>query len=299
MILEGGKMRYRYKFMRFPEGKEKAVTASYDDNLVQDKRLSDIFTKYGIKCTFNLNSAELRGDDGLTKEEVQKYILDRGHEIAVHGHSHRAPGTTRPVEGIREILDLRVELEKRYGIIIRGMAYPDCGVRLLSHDVKYDDVKQYLSHLDIAYSRTTKCKDEFTLPEDWYNWSPTVHHNHPEIMEYIDRFLDIKLTDMEYYCSGDPRVFYFWGHSYEFDNDNNWDHIENVCEKLSGKDDIWYATNYEIYEYTHAYDSLIYSADGLIVHNPTAIDVWFCVDGFCEGGKVYSVKAGETINIEE
>ena len=54
-------------------------------------------------------------------------------------------------------------------------------------------------------------------------------------------------------------LFYLWGHSYEFDNNNNWDHIEKICEKLANRDDIWYATNMEIYEYVTAYNSLIYS----------------------------------------
>ena len=37
-------------------GKNKAVTFSYDDGIEQDKQLVDIFNTYGLKCTFNLNS---------------------------------------------------------------------------------------------------------------------------------------------------------------------------------------------------------------------------------------------------
>ena len=33
----------------FPGGKAKALTMSYDDGKVQDRRLIDIFNKYGIK----------------------------------------------------------------------------------------------------------------------------------------------------------------------------------------------------------------------------------------------------------
>lgn len=46
----------RYQFLRFPEGKTRVFTMSYDDGCVQDKRLSDIITPYGLKCTFNLNA---------------------------------------------------------------------------------------------------------------------------------------------------------------------------------------------------------------------------------------------------
>ena len=37
-------------------GKMKAITFSYDDGVTQDKRLVDIFNKYGLKATFNINS---------------------------------------------------------------------------------------------------------------------------------------------------------------------------------------------------------------------------------------------------
>ena len=45
----------RYRFLRFPGGRDKAVTLSYDDGNRNDIKFSDIITKYGLKCTFNLN----------------------------------------------------------------------------------------------------------------------------------------------------------------------------------------------------------------------------------------------------
>lgn len=42
-------------FMRFPGGKKKALTLSYDDGVEQDIRLIDIMKKNGLKGTFNLN----------------------------------------------------------------------------------------------------------------------------------------------------------------------------------------------------------------------------------------------------
>ena len=40
-------------------GKKKAITFSYDDGVTQDERLISLFNKYGLKCTFNLNSGFL------------------------------------------------------------------------------------------------------------------------------------------------------------------------------------------------------------------------------------------------
>lgn len=74
-------------------------------------------------------------------------------------------------------------------------------------------------------------------------------------------FLKILYTAVRF-----PRLFYLWGHSYEFERDNNWELLEQIYEKLSGKSDIWYATNMEIYNYVKAYNSLEYSADGNLVY---------------------------------
>ncbi len=279
----------RYQFLRFPGGKPKAVTFSYDDGVRQDIRFSGLLNQYGIKCTFNLNSHKLRGDRALTSAEVTEYILNHGHEIALHGSNHRAEGTLRPIEGIQDILENRLELEQTYGIIVRGMAYPDSGISYFTNNASYESIRQYLKELDIAYSRTLGGdNDSFMLPQDWYAWMPTAHHSNPQIFEYIDKFLRIDMNRRG--TRRQPSLFYLWGHSYEFDNNNGWEHIEKICDRLSQKEDTWYATNMEIYSYVTAYHSLVYSADGTRVYNPTLHEIWFDTDG-----KLYSVKPGETI----
>ena len=42
--------------MRFPGGKSKALTLSYDDGCQSDRKMIEILDRYGIKATFNLNS---------------------------------------------------------------------------------------------------------------------------------------------------------------------------------------------------------------------------------------------------
>lgn len=282
----------RYQAMRFPEGRAKAVTFSYDDGVKQDIRLAKLFTQYGLKATFNLNGDALRKGSGLTKEEVETYLLSAGHEIAVHGNFHRAPGMLRPIEGIREVLDCRMELEQKYGRIIRGMAYPDSGVTLFDNGATYAKVKNYLTELDIAYARTLGGdNDNFLLPEDFHQWMPTAYHKNPLVLEYADRFLALDVSKF-YISRRYPRLFYVWGHSYEFDNDNNWDLIEEICKKFADRDDVWAATNIEIYDYVQAYRSLVYSADGRIIYNPTLQTIWFTIDG-----KDYSILSGETLYI--
>ena len=279
----------RYFFLRFPGGKEKAVTFSYDDGCPEDIRTADVLTQYGMKGTFNFT-----GQPRVSDEEVQEHFFDCGHEIAVHGMHHRAEGDQRPIQGIRDVLDCRLTLEKKYDRIIRGMAYPDSGIRRFSNGAEYENIKRYLQDLDIAYARTLGGdNNRFDLPTDWHAWMPTAHHNQPEMMNYIREFLALDVNE-SYGSHRFPRLFYIWGHSFEFERDNNWDRLTEICEALSGKENIWYATNMEIYEYVEAYHALVYSADETKIYNPTLHTVWINIDG-----ETYKIASGETLEIKE
>ena len=116
----------KYEFLRFPGGRAKAVTLSYDDGSRHDVRLIETLNRYGIKSTFNLvGSKFIEGTSALSREYVQTEILGKGHEIATHGEHHRGLDVARSIEGIRDTLNCRLALEKEFGIIVRGMAYPD------------------------------------------------------------------------------------------------------------------------------------------------------------------------------
>jgi len=280
------------RFMRFPGGKPKAFTMSYDDGCPEDIRFSETITKYGLKCTFNLNNDNFRKFN-YSKEQIEDLFLSKGHEVALHGANHKANGNMSTVVGIRDVLENRLELEKKTGRIIRGMAFPDTGITRFANNTTYQEVKAYLTALGVVYARTLSGdNDRFLLPDDWHAWMPTAAHRNPKVMEYLDSFINLDLSTKVYHSTRGPRLFYLWGHSYEFERNNNWHLLTDICEKISGKDDIWYATNMEIYEYVNAYNSLVLSADETIIYNPTLLDVWFDIDG-----KLYRILSGETINI--
>ena len=285
----------RYRFLRFPDGKAKAVTFSYDDGVPQDVRLAEMFTRKGLKGTFNLNSDEMRGDAALSREVVESVIFGGGHEVAVHGAMHRAPCFTKPVEGIKDVLDCRIELEEKYDRIIRGMAYPDAGVNRFQNGVDYDTVRDYLKDLDIAYARVLAGDNNaFNLPSDFYRWMPNAHHDNPKLLDWIDEFLAIENNKPGIYLGRRfPRLLYIWGHSYEFDQKNNWDRMELITDKLADKDDIWYATNIEICDYIKAYHLLRTNAVGSIMYNPTQTKLWVDIDG-----ELYVITPGETVRIK-
>ncbi len=283
--------RIHYNFLRFPGGLSKAVTFSYDDGAPSDIRLVETFDKYSLKCTLNLTGSAIASGKGIGLDFIQNTVLAHGHEIATHGYMHRAPDAIRPIEGIRETLDCRLALEAALGRIIRGMAYPDRHVNKFTQPMTYDRVKTYLSDLDIAYARMAGGNKSFELPEDWLNWMPTAHHAEPESIRLIDEFLALDVSKL-YISQRSPKLFFTWGHSFEFEGNKNWDLLDAICARISGKADIWYATCMEICTYARAYESLIWSADGRTVYNPTLIDIWFDEDG-----TVYKIASGETLKL--
>ncbi len=270
-------------FMRFPEGRVKAVTLSYDDGVFQDIRLMEILDRYGIKCTFNVNSAtfgntDAQGSGRLSVKQAKELYTNSGHEVAVHTATHPFLETLPITAVLNEVLEDRTTLEKMFGTIVRGMAYP--------YGTYSDSVVEALKMCGIAFSRTTKSTENFTVPTDWLRLPATCHHNHPKLLSLCDDFLTR--------TSSKPMLFYLWGHSYEFDNNNNWNVIEEFCEKMGGKDDLWYATNIEIYDYVTAYNNLIYSVDARRIYNPNVIPVWLAY-GDWKHGTTVKIEPGQTI----
>lgn len=109
-------------------------------------------------------------------------------------------------------------------------------------------------------------------------------------MQLADRFLSYK--DEASIWADSPKLFYLWGHSYEFDRDNNWNIMEEFAKKVGNKEDVWYATNVEIYDYVNAYERLEYSIDGKTIYNPSVISVY--MNYF---GQAVRVCCGETVTV--
>ena len=275
-------------FMRFPGGKFKVVTLSYDDNVEDDVRLVEIMKRHGLKGTFNINSGQFSpegsvGDVGkhghrrLTLNQALQLHKQSGMEIACHGVTHpfleQLPGSLC----IREILEDRKNLEDIFGGFVRGLAYP--------FGTYSDEVISAAKACGIVYARTTVSTRKFDMPTDWMQLHGTCHHADPQLMELAIKFVEEKRKWR-------PMMFYLWGHSFEFEDNHNWHIIEEFAEYIGGREDIWYATNIEIYDYVSAYRQLIFSADGQQVYNPTNTELFVQTKH-----GIFSIKTNETKTI--
>lgn len=261
----------------YPGGKPYALTMSYDDGNHADRRLAGIFDKYGIKGTFHLNSGRFDAEGSITSVELKE--LYKNHEVSVHTVTHPFLEKISVPDIIREITEDKRTIEALCGYPVRGMSYP--------FGTYSAEVIGAARLCGMEYSRTTAATMSFDIPKDFMKWHPTCHHRN--CMEIIDKF-DGNIKTRGYAMKGS--LLYIWGHSYEFDRENNWDYIEEFCSKAGGREDIWYATNIEVLDYIAAQRNLKISADGKMIYNPAAISVWVSADG-----KPVEIKGGETVRI--
>lgn len=273
--------------IRFPGGLRKALTLSYDDGVEQDVLLMDILRRHGLKCTFNLNSGCFAAEGTvwpagqvhrrMTEREAAALYLGSGHEVAVHTLTH--PDLTKLQRGevIHEVDADRRNLERIFGGIVRGAAYP--------FGTYSDEVVDVLRQCGIVYCRTVYSSHDFALPADWLRLRPTCHHDDPALFELADRFLADPAGE-------ESLLFYLWGHAYEFEANDNWQRMEDFAARVSGRDDVWYATNIDIWTYLDAAARLVPSADGRRLLNPSACSVW--VEN---AGSVYEIAPGDCAEI--
>lgn len=276
-------MRYD---IRFPGFRFRALTFSYDDGVRDDIRLVNLFAQYGLKGTFNLNSG-IFGEGGnswrLSEAEVAALYEPAGMEIALHSYTHPHLDRLTTACAMREIIEDRRRLEALCRHPVDGFAYP--------YGTTSDPVVDILRLAGVKYARTVVSTERFDLPQDWLRLPATCHHGNPHLDALADRFLSLKEAE-------DPKeiwrtplaLFYVWGHSYEFSQQNNWEAIERFAAKVSGRDDIWYATNGEIYRYLQAAERLEFTCDGSACYNPNVLPVYFISDG-----EKYVAEPGKTL----
>lgn len=232
--------------MNWQDKYKKAVTFSYDDGTTQDIRLVELLNKYGLKCTFNLNSARM-GDCKYLEREGMKIsfyrlspgdakVIYEGHEVASHSLTHRRLTEMDEREIIKEVEEDRLTLSDIFGYEVVGMAYP-CGGN--NHDDRVVDIIR--KNTGIKYARTGIKVDSFDVQTDLLKYKPNVSHvmQGDRLMSLANRFLEEETDDFQ--------IFYIYGHSFELDYGTEyWAKLEDFFKYISGRKNIFYGTNKEV-----------------------------------------------------
>lgn len=256
--------------MRYKNFLTKAVTFSYDDGTFYDVFLAELLNKYGLKCTFNINSG-LFGVNSCISCDGKKIYHNRlsaeqvravceGHEIASHSLSHPLL-INRSAEFLDEqvLTDLK-NLDDLTGGNTVGFAYPGG-----PHD---DFTDSYLRD-KVLYARTVENTYSFDLPNSFVPLHPTVCSKEPEFLSLCREFAGSEFCEMKW--------LYIWGHSYEFSLPGVYDGFVAACEILSARTDILFATNREIIEYVKC-ARMLRAAGGELI-NDSPLDVYAVCDG--------------------
>lgn len=226
------------------DGKKKAITFSFDDGVTQDIRLIGILNKYGLKGTFNLNSSLLglpgqleRNDKPVRHDKVAPSKVKQiyaGHEVAVHTLTHPLLTALDDETVAYQVEEDRKALSALCGYEVVGMAYPCGGV---NNDERVAEVIR--KNTGVKYARTITSTYVFNKQENLLRFHPSVYYIEEDFETVVDKFLALE-TD-------EPQLLYIWGHSYEMDAGFiSWENFERICEKLSGRPDVFYGTNKEV-----------------------------------------------------
>ena len=219
---------------------QKAITFSYDDGIESDRKLVEILNRYGMKCTFNLNTGiqsresrfEIEGKEICRMDQETIRDLYAGHEIAVHGLTHRAPVDMTEEEMDQEFLTDIDNITRIYGQKPVGMAY--------AYGAYDQAAVDYLQRHGIKYGRTVEATHGFAVPENPILLKATCHHDDPQLFDLAKQFLESEPET--------PQIFYIWGHSYEYYVKDNWDRLEKLCRMFADRRDIFRGTNRECLE---------------------------------------------------
>ena len=203
--------------------KRKIFLLSFDDGTVWDKRFVQLLNKYGIKCTFNLNSGL---EDFVWRYEdrfpIRRQILAetvgqyQGHEISSHSLHHHWLNSLTPPQISREIGVDCDALKRLFGLETIGFGVPftACGEREIKIIRKF-----------VRYIRLSAMSDDFSLPEDPYHIPIHGLYNDPDIRDKIARFAAADLP---------VSLFVMAGHSYEFEVLDHWEYMEELLKYIQG-----------------------------------------------------------------
>lgn len=264
----------------WPGGLSGAVTSSWDDGCIHDPRLVEVLNRNGLRGTFHLCSGLLRGagrDDPFYLHENDVRDLYAGHEIAAHSLTHPNLWTLSDDLVFNQLLEDRRNLERLAGYPVRTVVFP-CGRG--GDDERLESIAR---RAGFRLARASHLKGVFAPPSNWLCWG-TAGHVADDLDALWSRFEAMPTRD---------KVFFWWGHSHEFEGKLGWERLEKFASRFSGSG-WWHATNREIHDYVEAWRRLVWTHELDIVQNPSALDVWILP----LGGDPLKVPAGATVTLD-
>lgn len=274
-----------HNLMRFPGFKYKAVTVGCDVNLREYIKRTKNFLGSRLRGTLYLDlGSETNLNNLFFDDEIFVRLAKTEAEIAACYDCDDIQDKFSDDTFISDLIKRRIFLERRFDKIVKGAAVAT---------VKNLDCvcSEIVSKCGFRYAETVKQTEKFDLPKDWFDWAPTATNENLKLLELVEEFLSA--NESKYFWFNEPKLFCYREHGVLSYDEESLKRVRKLEERIGNKDDIWYATHGEIFEYVRAFERLEFSSDGTFVYNPNAIDVYIKYIG----NKNIVVPSGKTIDL--
>lgn len=196
-----------------------------DDGTVFDKKVIEIFNRYGIKATFNLNSGlqdfvwyqhwlEVRRLNLWENRDIYK-----NHEVASHSLTHPYL-TSMDDDAVRN--EVRKDIENLTEIFhekIESFSFPFDG---------YDErTINIIKNEGITHIILPEVDPSFKLPEDTFHIKPTA-------WQIDDALIKVK----KFISKENAEFFLYLSHSYDYEYDDTYEKLEKLCKIVTSEKDI-------------------------------------------------------------
>ena len=208
------------------------IVQCWDDGVDDDIRLTELLRSKGAKASFNLNpglNLNERSHSFRYKDEKDVYRLARsellltyeGFTIANHCYEHPWALKISHEEWERQVFDGRKALQDFFQQPILGFVFPygQC-------DARTAEVVAKAGH---TYARSCENATPCTPASNLFFQPTDCHFRNAEFWE---RYQKAKAAG--------SRVFYFWGHSYEFLTESDWANFSETLDRINDDPDtVW------------------------------------------------------------
>ena len=238
--------------------KKSIITTSWDDGHPLDFKIYDLLLQNNLKGTFYVPIFN-KENPVITKNEIQK--ISQHFEIGGHTLNHTVLTSISLDDAKREIVQGKEQLESICGKII-SFAYP--------RGQYNQEIKKIVKDAGFEGGRTAEMLH--TKIADKFEYHPTIHATDRVIGSRAKQVMisDTKLLSARLFTSGKifktwdnmakqaldfvlehGGIWHIWGHSWEIEQNNDWDRLADVLEyaKLQGEQkDAEFLTNGQIFE---------------------------------------------------
>ena len=196
-----------------------------DDGTIYDTKVIEIFNKYSIRATFNLNSGLqdyvwYKDDLSVRRLDLYKYKdIYNNHEVASHSLTHPYLTNMNDEAVYHEVKQDVENIERIFDRKVTSFSFPFDGFDERTINI--------IKSVGITHIILPDIDDSFRSPVDTFHIKVT-SWNIDDALEKFDRFIIDKNAE----------IFIYLSHSYDYEFDHSYDKLEKLCQMVTSNKDI-------------------------------------------------------------